>query len=199
MKTSWNFLFLMIMGCAIFIYRYALFYFFLFESISFICYNLYNKAIILRKGEDMEPLNSFLSTVLCFASFFIAFFGVSQGPVLIIRMLTFTLPFSKKLTEQRVYDRSVHKRMILTEWVKHIVFIAVSIVLALLMVTFGDIRSLVALIAGFVLGLIYSLVINTAAIGFTPYNIKGFRKAQSRRMNMERFEHVVRRMEDKRG
>jgi hypothetical protein len=142
----------------------------------------------------MESLNSFFLVVLCFASFVISFFGSAQGVVLLIRLLTFTMPFSKKLTERRVYDRSVHKRLLITEGVELVIIIAVSAGLSMLLIIFGETPCAIVLIAGFAMRLIYSLAINKAAIGMTAHNVNAYRKAHSAVMNMERFEQYVRRM-----
>lgn len=139
-------------------------------------------------------METIITTILCLASFVISFFGVAQGVVLLVRLLTFTQPFSKKLTEHRVYDLSVHGRLIRTEWAEHIIFLAITLALSVLLMTFGELPCAIVLITGFALRLIYSLVISKAAIGITTENVNAFRKAHGALVNMERFEHYVRRL-----
>lgn len=136
-------------------------------------------------------MSIFLTIILCILSFLVAFIGVAQGIVLIVKMITFTQPFSMEMVKNNVYELTVHKQLVFVDWTASLITLLVAVCMAAGLIIWGKTPCLIVAIAGFIVGLIYSLVINKAAIGRTQYNIDRFVNKHSICMNEDRWNAYV--------
>ncbi len=119
--------------------------------------------------------------------FFIALFGVSQGIVLLVNYFSFTKPFSLKMVKYQVYDYSVHNQLTKVELVSCIITLIISVMLIAVVLIFGEIITYILSGVGFAIGLIYSLIINKAAVGYTYFNVDCFVSKHQICMDMDKY------------
>lgn len=119
--------------------------------------------------------------------FFIALFGVSQGIVLLVNYFSFTKPFSFKMVKYQVYDYSVHNQLTKVELVSCIITLIISVMLITVVLIFGEIITYILSGVGFAIGLIYSLIINKAAVGYTYFNVDRFVSKHQICMDMDKY------------
>lgn len=136
-------------------------------------------------------MSIFLTVILCILSFVVAFLGVAQGIVLIVKMITFTQPFSTEMVKNNVYQLPVHKQLIFVDWTASLITLLVASGMAAGIIIWGKTPCLIVAIVGLVIGLTYSLVINKAAIGRTQYNIDRFVSKHSICMNEDEWNAYI--------
>ena len=119
--------------------------------------------------------------------FFIALFGISQGIVLLVNYFSFTKPFSLKMVKYQVYDYSVHNQLTKVELTSSVITLIISVILIAVVLIFGETVTYILSGVGFVIGLIYSLIINKAAVGYTYFNVEHFVSTHQICMDMDKY------------
>lgn len=119
--------------------------------------------------------------------FLIALLGVSQGIVSLISYFTFIKPFSLKMVKFQVYDYSVHRQLIKVEFASKIFSLMIYLILITILLVFGKNITFFLSSIGFVIGLVYSLLINKSAIGYTYFNVERFVSKHQICMNMDKY------------
>lgn len=119
--------------------------------------------------------------------FIIAFFGISQGIISLVNCFSFTKPFSLKMVKYQVYDYSMHIQLIIVELTSRLIALIITVVLIAIVLIFGETVTYILSGVGFAIGLIYSLIINKAAVGYTYFNVERFVSRHYICMDMDKF------------